>query len=116
MADEKTQVTVDIFGIEYPIKGDADPEYIREVARYVDSKMRQVSRSGSVGSTIKVAVAAALNLTDELFKERAEKQNLISEMNERVTKLVRMLDKELDEYMKKTASRAERGEIRKANN
>ena len=36
-------VKVNIFGTEYPVKGDADPDYIEEVAAYVDAKMTEVA-------------------------------------------------------------------------
>ena len=38
-------VKVTIYGTEYPVKGDADPEYIRSVAAYLDGKMREVGKS-----------------------------------------------------------------------
>ena len=65
-------VKVSIYGTEYPVKGDADPTYIEEVAGYVDGKMREVARSLTVKSTTKVAVMAALNITDELFNARRD--------------------------------------------
>jgi cell division protein ZapA len=65
-------VKVSIYGTEYPVKGDADPSYIEEVAAYVDGKMREVARSLTVKSTTKVAVMAALNITDELFNARRD--------------------------------------------
>src|SRR5258706_132417 len=43
MATEPDTLSVTIFGSEYKIKG-ADPDYIGEVAAYVDSKMRELQR------------------------------------------------------------------------
>jgi hypothetical protein len=40
-------VKVEIHGAEYRIRGDADPEHIQEIAHYVDSKMREVSKETS---------------------------------------------------------------------
>lgn len=91
----RSSVTVNILGAEYPIKGDADPEYIREVARYVDDKMKEVTSNTSVSSITKVAILTALNLTDELFRERAKNQTLISEIDEKAIRLIKLLDKEI---------------------
>jgi cell division protein ZapA len=63
-------VKVNIYGTDYPVKGDADPGYIEEVASYVDGKMREVARNLTVKATTMVAVMAALNITDELFEAR----------------------------------------------
>ena len=84
-------VKVTIFGTEYPVKGDADSQYIEEVAAYVDEKMREVAQGLSVKSTTKVAILTALNITDELFTARRstsdeseEIHNRISDLTERV--------------------------------
>ena len=64
-------IEVDIYGSPYIVKGDADPEYVRQLARFVDEKMRSVARKGpATANTQKVAVLAALNIADELYKLR----------------------------------------------
>ncbi len=85
-------VKVSIYGTEYPVKGDADPDYIEEVAVYVDTKMREVARSLTVKSTTKVAVMAALNITDELFNARRdleERERKLEAEIERLTEKTR---------------------------
>jgi cell division protein ZapA len=71
--EDKGSVTVDIFGQEYKVKGDTDPKHIAEIAKYVDDKMKEVAQGAPVGSLAKIGILAALNIADELFKERAEK-------------------------------------------
>lgn len=63
---------INIYGTEYPIKSDADTdaEYIARVAEYVDGKMREIDHTAQSRSALKVAILAALNITDELFQER----------------------------------------------
>jgi cell division protein ZapA len=69
--DETSAVHVDIFGSTYTIKkGGEDPDYIIQVAAYVDQKMREINEKLPVASLSKVAVLTSLNLADELFKER----------------------------------------------
>jgi len=40
MNDEFNILKVNIYGTEYPVKGSRDPDYIKEVAKYVDKKMK----------------------------------------------------------------------------
>ncbi len=80
-------VKVTIYGTDYPVKGEADAEYIEEVAAYVDTKMREVAGSLSVKSTTKVAILAALNITDELFTLRAEQSDYGGEIEKRLDRL-----------------------------
>jgi cell division protein ZapA len=88
-------VKVEIHGAEYRIRGDADPEHIQEIAHYVDSKMREVSKETSLGSTLKVAILAALNIAGELFRERDDRNKLLAQVEERAEELARSLDAEL---------------------
>ena len=80
-------VKVTIYGTEYPVRGEADSDYIQEVAAYVDGKMKEVAESLSVKSTTKVAILAALNITDELFQLRGSSENEIEEYEDRLTLL-----------------------------
>lgn len=70
-------VDVEIFGGSYSVKGDADPEYVRQLARYVDDKMRILARKSPYTSTPhKIAVLAAINIADELFKLKRHNRDI----------------------------------------
>ncbi len=92
MNENENVIKVQIFGGEYKIRGEADPEYILEVARYVDSKMREINEKLSVASLGKVAILTSLNLADELFKERREKEQTFSQIRERAAGLALKLE------------------------
>ena len=80
---QRNVVKVNIFGSEYPIKGDTDATYIQEVANYVNNKMIEIEKSLTVKSNLKVAILAALNIADELYKEREEKSNILNTLDEK---------------------------------
>lgn len=63
------KTTLEIFGNRYVIQGEADPNYIRNLGEYVDAKMREISAHATNITTTRVAVMAALNIADELFKQ-----------------------------------------------
>jgi cell division protein ZapA len=88
-------VKVEINGSEYRIRGDADPEYIQEIAHYVDSKMREVTSETDLGSSLKVAILAALNIAGELFRERDDRNSLLAQVQERAEELSQTIDSEL---------------------
>jgi cell division protein ZapA len=69
---ERNRVSVSIFGREYSLVSEVDPAYIKKAADYLDSKMREVAGSYPNITEAKVAVLAALNIADELFKCREE--------------------------------------------
>lgn len=77
---------VEIFGTSYTVKGEEDPEYVQSLARYVDEKMRALQKkSPPTVSAHKIAVLAAVNIADELFKLRrrqTEVENIIQKKTE----------------------------------
>lgn len=96
MSTEPVVVRIKIFGQEYGVKGDADSDYIRKVAEYVDAKMRDVEETLPKGSSpLKVAVLAALNLTDELFMAWDERDKMRQELEDRARLLSEKMTREL---------------------
>lgn len=92
MEEKKQSVKVNILGEDYPIRGDAEKEYILRVGKYVDLKMREVAEKLSNKSPLRVAVLAAMNITDELFREREDKEKKISDVEERTQTLLDWID------------------------
>ena len=77
MESNKKLVNVRIFGQEYPIRASSNEDYIKEVAAYVDKKMHEVQRSvPSSMNASKIAILAAMNISDELFGARRGEYSL----------------------------------------
>ncbi len=94
MGSDQDTLSVTIFGSEYKIKG-ADPDYIQNVAAYVDAKMRELERRLAAGTPARIAILASLNIADELFRERAERERLDKELVDRAKTLSRTLGESL---------------------
>ena len=82
MESSDKPLRVSIFGDEYPLRGSegTDPEYMHRVADYVDRSMRKIADRSPNLSTAKVAILAALNITDELFAQRRESERKLDEV------------------------------------
>jgi cell division protein ZapA len=89
---ESRVVQVEIHGQRYAIRSALDPEYVSELAAYVDEKMRLAARESPAGDTLKLAVLAALNIADEFFRARDDVQTDQTMLNRRAAALERMLD------------------------
>ena len=74
--DTSAPVRVNIYGREYAIRGEGDGNYIAEIAHYVDMKMREMTDNMAMASTAKVAILAALNITDELYQKDQQLREL----------------------------------------
>ncbi len=87
MAESKPGIKVEIFGNEYRIKGQADAEYVKRVAAYVDEKMRQISQMSVTGAVSKIAILTAINIADELFRERQEREKAVEKLSHRLEEI-----------------------------
>jgi len=87
---------VNIFGAEYALKADNNQDYIAEIAAYVDSKMKEIQKSQTISSNLKLAILAALNIADELFQEKQYRERLIEQINDESKKMNRTLQDALD--------------------
>jgi cell division protein ZapA len=61
-------VEVEIMGQVFSVKSDDGEEHLRQVARYVDRKMRELNGDGRAVSSYTTAVLAALNIASECQK------------------------------------------------
>ena len=68
MSDQGRVIPVEISGQRYPIRSSLEPEYVARLASYVDEKMRAAADSTPTGDALRLAILAALNIADELFR------------------------------------------------
>ncbi len=98
---DKSIITVNIFGNEYTIKGVARPDYIVTLANYLNNKMTEIQEATGLKDTKKIAILAAINITDELFEAKKEiKESTVpkEQMNairNKIESLISLVDKEL---------------------
>ena len=95
MSDSGRVVTVDIQGQKYPIRSTLDPQYVARLALYVDEKIRAAADSTPTGDYLRLAVLAALNIADELFRCRDANRARDGQLAERAGELERLLDRVL---------------------
>jgi cell division protein ZapA len=88
-------IPVEIHGQRYPIRSSLDPEYVARLASYVDEKMRAAGESTPSSDSLRLAVLAALNIADELFRCRDATNARDGQLAERAGELERLLDRVL---------------------
>ena len=75
MDAKQDSTTVEIFGQTYNVRGEGDPDYLAELARFVDSRMREVAAQVATVDPMKIAILAALNIADEFSRFKRQKQS-----------------------------------------
>lgn len=97
MADKPSQVHVEIFGQTYAVRAGTEPGYVEQLAAHVDAQMREVSRAGGAVDSLRIAVLAALNITDAYFQLRGRLEQSGSHLEKRAAALARELGNVLEE-------------------
>jgi len=95
MSDSGRVIPVDIHGQRYPIRSALEPEYVAKLATYVDDKIRAAAESTPTGDSLRLAVLAALNISDELFRCRDTTRQKDGQLAERAGELERLVDRVL---------------------
>lgn len=64
---------MEIFGRTYTLVSDRGPRYTREIAARVDRKMADVADAQNLSDRGKIAIMAALEIADDIMREREQK-------------------------------------------
>ena len=92
MDDRRESVTVRIAGEEHTIRSSAEPEYTARCAAYVDRRFNDIKKQVGLIEAHKVAILAALSITDELFQAQDTQELSGSQIAERVNALAALLE------------------------
>jgi cell division protein ZapA len=90
----KRPVTVQIAGQRYTLRSDAHEDVVREIASFVDRRLKQVQRQTRAVDTQSLAILAALQIAEELFAEREAARALRKRIREKSRSLLLLLERE----------------------
>jgi cell division protein ZapA len=94
MAADGKSIKVKIFGSEYPLRGESE-ELTKKVAGYVDQMISTIHEKIPEQPPLTVAVLSALNITEDLFKERERAKSLTAHLESEVNKISEYLDRSM---------------------
>lgn len=98
MATDGKSIKVKIFGSEYPLRGESE-ELTKKVASYVDEMINTIHEKIPEQPPLTVAVLSALNITEDLFKEREKNRSMTDLLENEVLKMTEYLDQCLTSEM-----------------
>lgn len=90
-------VHVDIHGQRYAVRSDLDPQYVAELAAFLDDRMRAAARELASADPLRIAVIAALNIADELRRARLDASSAEGQLRLRAEQLEQIVDTVLDQ-------------------
>jgi cell division protein ZapA len=87
---------IEIYGQRYTIKGDADEDYIKRLAAYVDAQMRALSGGMKTATFSKLAILAAINITHELLQSEEQRQRGEADVERKALSLMESIEEQLE--------------------
>jgi cell division protein ZapA len=87
-------IEVEIFGQRYTLSGDANEAYVRELARYVDGKMREIADAAGGIPVTKLALLVAINIAHELHRSREQQKAREAFLGNKTQDLIDTIDQE----------------------
>ena len=98
MALNPKVLKVKILGQDYVVRSSAGQKYLNEVSAYVNEKMEEIMASGIDDSQqLRIAVLAAMNITDELFSFKKEKENFVNKVEAKTRAITEFIDNRIEE-------------------
>ncbi len=79
MGKERT-VEIKVFGQTYSVKTDAEEDHIQAVAKYVNDKIEEITKKTRTVSSLNVAILTALNIADDLLREKETRMAILREV------------------------------------
>jgi cell division protein ZapA len=92
----KNLVRVEILGREYTVKSDEGEERVKNIAKYVNRKIKEVSEGGQTVSTLNLAILAALNIANDYFAAIEDKKIFSQTIEARSGRLIEMINSQID--------------------
>ena len=86
-------IKVEIYDQAYTVRSDGDPEYLKQLAEYVDQRMREISSGTLTVDSRKVSILAALYIADELHQLRKSHEQADEQLASRSAECSELLDR-----------------------
>jgi len=88
----KKRFDIKILGQELSVSSDSGDEHVANVVRHVISKVEEIGKAAGKTTTLNVAILTALNIADEYFKLKGEKEEIFKQLEGRSENLIHLIN------------------------
>ena len=88
----KKKYQIRVLGQDISVLSDSGDEHVEAVVSYVNDKVSEIQKNTKAINVLQVAVLAALNVADEYFKLRGEKEDICHQMESRSEQLIHLIN------------------------
>lgn len=91
----KKTTEISIMGQKFMIRSESNDDYVQQVADFVDEKIGEVMQSTKSVASLNVAILAAMNIADEYFKFRRDKEDSLTKAEKKIKDMIELVDLQL---------------------
>jgi cell division protein ZapA len=81
-------------GQDVSVLSDASDDHVLNIVQHINNKAEEIKRSSKNLTTLNISLLVALNLADELFRLRGEKETIYSQLETRSEELIHIIDRQ----------------------
>jgi cell division protein ZapA len=90
----KNAVAVTIAGHRFTLRSDEEERLVKEMAAHVDRHLRELQKQTRATDTQSLAILTALQITEELWKERRQLAELRKQVRDKGRSLLQFIERE----------------------
>ncbi len=75
------------------VLSDAADDHVLTIVQHINNKAEEIKRASKNLTTLNIILLVALNLADELFRLRGEKETICSQLEDRSEELIHLIDR-----------------------
>jgi len=89
----KQRFDIRVIGRELSVLSDKGDEYVDSIVQYINERAKEIGDTSEDVTTSDIAVLVALNIAEELFRVKEEKEDLHGRFKNGVEELISYIDK-----------------------
>ncbi|MCK4534468.1 MAG: cell division protein ZapA, partial [Syntrophobacterales bacterium] len=89
----KKRFDIKVIGQEFSVLSDKGDEYVSKIVQHINERAREIGDASEDVTTSDIAILVALNIAEELFRVRGEKEDLYSRFEGEIEELISYIDK-----------------------
>lgn len=88
----KKRFNIKLLGQEFAILSDSGDEEVARIVDYINGKAEEIGKSLSNPTTLNIAILVSLNIADEFFRLKGEKENIYNQLENKSERLINFID------------------------
>ncbi len=80
-------------GQDVSVLSDASDDHVLNIVQHINNKAEEFKRASKNLTLLNISLLVALNLADELFRLRGEKETIFSQLETRSEELIHIIDR-----------------------